>query len=214
MGSSPLSRGILRALMGKWSRRRIIPALAGNTMTYGGPARRCRDHPRSRGEYAFSRYRKPGFTGSSPLSRGIHQHPQGQRLVRRIIPALAGNTTGRGRIFAKPWDHPRSRGEYSWNGVVCHDPSRIIPALAGNTGRIRTAVPRCRDHPRSRGEYATRTSRATPSIGSSPLSRGILTIHIDGDPVLRIIPALAGNTRTMGCREKNPWDHPRSRGEY
>ena len=51
MGSSPLSRGILRGAPGSRARIRIIPALAGNTSST--PPTRCSrtDHPRSRGEY-------------------------------------------------------------------------------------------------------------------------------------------------------------------
>ena len=50
--------------------------------------------------------------------------------------------------------------------------------------------------------------------GSSPLSRGIpgaAAFRVEG---LRIIPALAGNTRRFarGCCQNR--DHPRSRGEY
>ena len=172
--------------------------------------------------------------GSSPLSRGIL--PQGcvPGYRFRIIPALAGNTTGRGRIFAKPWDHPRSRGEYPlalrvlmiWAGssplsrgilesvTLELRELGIIPALAGNTCPVADSTPFSWDHPRSRGEYFHPSGVKMHSLGSSPLSRGIL-----GDARIwrgrrRIIPALAGNTdvRSM-CPTTRP-DHPRSRGEY
>ena len=73
--------------------------------------------------------------------------------VKRIIPALAGNTGSTSTTPTTLWDHPRSRGEYR----EIHGPAvassgssplsrgiqteemfiqryrRIIPALAGNT---------------------------------------------------------------------------------
>ena len=51
LGSSPLSRGILRGPSSICRRRRIIPALAGNTLVEGTLEGNVGDHPRSRGEY-------------------------------------------------------------------------------------------------------------------------------------------------------------------
>ena len=153
LGSSPLSRGIPGTAAQTELQTRIIPALAGNTLS--GVIVRCpgSDHPRSRGEYRSLRSLSLHCCGSSPLSRGI-RHVQGQpRLVRRIIPALAGNTgTGRALDIICT-DHPRSRGEYRRLGPHHSRGSgssplsrgirsknlrlkidrRIIPALAGNT---------------------------------------------------------------------------------
>ena len=70
------------------------------------------------------------------------------------------------------------------------------------------------DHPRSRGEYVWAGQRSWGAWGSSPLSRGILTILEPRLPRHRIIPALAGNTRIGNGRAGNAADHPRSRGEY
>ena len=55
---------------------------------------------------------------------------------------------------------------------------------------------------------------AYTKLGSSPLSRGIQAFL---DPLLdlvRIIPALAGNTYGRAPRGQRWRDHPRSRGEY
>ena len=72
-GSSPLSRGI-RLVMGESSRNYgIIPALAGNTARKGLTEYLRGDHPRSRGEYYITYAPPPYRSGSSPLSRGIHQ---------------------------------------------------------------------------------------------------------------------------------------------
>ena len=55
---------------------------------------------------------------------------------------------------------------------------------------------------------------AAPSMGSSPLSRGIRIGMRIGDRSMRIIPALAGNTSSGFSRAPLKPDHPRSRGEY
>ena len=72
---------------------------------------------------------------------------------KRIIPALAGNTSlldppnnsdpdhprSRGEYscphaeMTRRKDHPRSRGEYEAKALASGNPLRIIPALAGNT---------------------------------------------------------------------------------
>ena len=71
-----------------------------------------------------------------------------------------------------------------------------------------------RDHPRSRGEYGYETPEMFFKAGSSPLSRGILLHRFWPVPEHGIIPALAGNTRTLEPPPPWRWDHPRSRGEY
>ena len=173
-----------------------------------------RDHPRSRGEYLQNEQGVGFEDGSSPLSRGILRHVVSHPRARRIIPALAGNTSGVSHDLLSGWDHPRSRGEYRpepWQrghgigssplsrGILRaspprHWPSRIIPALAGNTARAGPARPGVSDHPRSRGEYGTPWACATQLPGSSPLSRGIRTVITPDGDLIGIIPALAGNT--------------------
>ena len=154
--------------------------------------------------------------GSSPLSRGIPLMLWISWQPQRIIPALAGNTEpGSGRHPHKG-DHPRSRGEYPSHRGVSRagrgssplsrgiqsrlrgflDPVRIIPALAGNTRFGSPSYYCSSDHPRSRGEYGRRTLVWRSTAGSSPLSRGIPALMQNPLSVYRIIPALAGNTRT------------------
>ena len=92
----------------------IIPALAGNTCPHHPREDQRADHPRSRGEYSMPGTSISGGSGSSPLSRGIPHQPRRVGRLRRIIPALAGNTWA-GRCGSVTWwDHPRSRGEYAW----------------------------------------------------------------------------------------------------
>ena len=72
LGSSPLTRGLLLALIVSPDSTGIIPAHAGTTVVlYPFPA--CyRDHPRSRGDYRCTRSREEKVPGSSPLTRGLH----------------------------------------------------------------------------------------------------------------------------------------------
>ena len=70
------------------------------------------------------------------------------------------------------------------------------------------------DHPRSRGEYHGRVPLPRPTQGSSPLSRGIHPPTQLNGFLVRIIPALAGNTPHVSLRRGRFEDHPRSRGEY
>ena len=172
-GSSPLSRGIRSRWLLRRRRRRIIPALAGNTCLCPPRRRGSTDHPRSRGEYLTTVPDQSLMSGSSPLSRGILAGGTVKPHYDGIIPALAGNTPAKRQLRPTPRDHPRSRGEYASQATTpAHTPgssplsrgipplqplfalgTRIIPALAGNTSDqlLGTAMPP--DHPRSRGEY-------------------------------------------------------------
>ena len=108
---------------------------------------------------------------------------------------------------------PLSRGiRGSWKRL--NRGGGIIPALAGNTELGRCFIERSQDHPRSRGEYSGANGIGTIAQGSSPLSRGIQFHFHDVFELLRIIPALAGNTGGLRPQEARPADHPRSRGEY
>ena len=154
--------------------------------------------------------------GSSPLSRGIRCLGEVSYRHGRIIPALAGNTSARASHPRASRDHPRSRGEYRASGgsegkppgssplsrgirILNPGPSnriRIIPALAGNTQPATRNRKIPQDHPRSRGEYTLILEQGFTVNGSSPLSRGIPPIPCSQMLHTRIIPALAGNTRS------------------
>ena len=233
-GSSPLSRGIHMPGIALVRGDGIIPALAGNTSAAFLRLHSPTDHPRSRGEYTIPSATRRSRIGSSPLSRGI---PLGRRRLRRplgIIPALAGNTAAHLLLLHQRGDHPRSRGEYGrasrnrllllgssplsrgihTNGDMPGIALGIIPALAGNTRLLEMRVRPARDHPRSRGEYGLSPSAGRVVQGSSPLSRGIHSSYGDWRRIVRIIPALAGNTWPSSAITAQIPDHPRSRGEY
>ena len=233
-GSSPLSRGIQPSARVHGESRGIIPALAGNTEASTSALVPVWDHPRSRGEYELAGGGVYLVPGSSPLSRGILDRDDIRTAVARIIPALAGNTLAWLSVSFVRSDHPRSRGEYfddfdtilfdegssplsrgiRRRSVVHLRGSRIIPALAGNTTHRTSDHSIPPDHPRSRGEYSMPSSASRYSVGSSPLSRGILRLAYIETQIIRIIPALAGNTPHTATHSSFGRDHPRSRGEY
>ena len=70
VGSSPRSRGTWRGYGTGLSRRRFIPALAGNIVTLFVRRRFGTVHPRARGEHAKMKGWTPSKGGSSPRSRG------------------------------------------------------------------------------------------------------------------------------------------------
>ena len=172
--------------------------------------------------------------GSSPHARGTRRARVLEDRSGGIIPACAGNTVFRRWGISRGWDHPRMRGEH-WQLFVAEpvdqgssphargtlevvvirgDEVGIIPACAGNTGMALT-MPGClRDHPRMRGEHGEDPHEFRLAEGSSPHARGTLAFRVQLDKRLGIIPACAGNTRRIGVRSSNTWDHPRMRGEH
>ena len=196
-GSSPLARGLPRALTRTIRLCRIIPARAGFTLCTCHRAPAPADHPRSRGVY-FHYFLSSSYPyGSSPLARGLRPLGGPGSDTSRIIPARAGFTLRPSATHVTLMDHPRSRGVYcveiapaAW--FVGSSPlarglprpqratirlCRIIPARAGFTGREDRGRRARRDHPRSRGVYQHRRRRRSPRQGSSPLARGLP--HLD-----------------------------------
>ena len=177
----PRSRGglLLRLGVGRCGRG-IIPARAGFTRPRPDAPSRRRDHPRSRGVYAFRMSRIMAEQGSSPLARGLRLGREGDLEGHRIIPARAGFTSIAHQAQHPPGDHPRSRGVYAASASLSYPSTgssplarglptsssptkstgRIIPARAGFTGPPVSGSVRGWDHPRSRGVY----SRARPTF--------------------------------------------------
>ena len=172
-GSSPRSRGALRALPLREFACGIIPAFAGSTETMRASWAKPRDHPRVRGEHVMSPTSSVMTTGSSPRSRGAPCRIARVMLPGGIIPAFAGSTSPPCPGCAPGWDHPRVRGEHGGtDGALTEDEGSsprsrgarrenlrnsrddgIIPAFAGSTRRASQPQPSVRDHPRVRGEH-------------------------------------------------------------
>ena len=171
--------------------------------------------------------------GSSPLTRGKHQHVGWGEYDERLIPAHAGKTPPACRQGHHQGAHPRSRGENASRDAHSSEPTgsspltrgkprggglevgdnRLIPAHAGKTPRPLFRGPVSPAHPRSRGEnrMAPTTSRAV--CGSSPLTRGKQADRHALEDAVRLIPAHAGKTLCLAFAGPLGPAHPRSRGE-
>ena len=151
-----------------------------------------------------------------------------------IIPAHAGNTVRPCEALSCFRDHPRTCGEHrveEFNRIVNAGSSPhmrgtrnrrqrmvrlagIIPAHAGNTYEACRSGSGDGDHPRTCGEHLCPALCGVIGSGSSPHMRGTLQRLKDTSQVTGIIPAHAGNTRTVRCRNARSGDHPRTCGEH
>ena len=175
--------------------RRFTPAHAGNTLLNQLNQSWYRVHPRSRGEYCPGKPLYLQFIGSPPLTRGIQRAFQPCSCRHRFTPAHAGNTKLPIYNFQDNKVHPRSRGEYStrrfnvftrvgsppltrgirWRRWRIPIPDGFTPAHAGNTWCSACWLQYRQVHPRSRGEYGIQSGTSKLTLGSPPLTRGILT---------------------------------------
>ena len=176
------------------------------------------------------------FAGSSPRVRGREWHSRSQFHHPGIIPAGAG--AGLTGYYAcrrlRSWDHPRGCGAHAhWRfttdhregssprvrGSPCWDiplieQVGIIPAGAGLTSCRNSRYSSPRDHPRGCGAHHRWNSQTCRLEGSSPRVRGSLC-HKYGIPQEDgIIPAGAGLTSRMLCKNTFCRDHPRGCGAH
>ena len=175
-GSSPLTRGKRRLLIGGRSDLGLIPAHAGKTRVTMIWVLPSWAHPRSRGENPRTSTRNSVLCGSSPLTRGKLARLINTTQRSGLIPAHAGKTSRDSSTASRAWAHPRSRGE---NGRASGRASSrlgsspltrgklggslmpwqrqgLIPAHAGKTERTSNARDSRKAHPRSRGENPSR----------------------------------------------------------
>ena len=172
-GSSPRGRGTRSRHLSSLQGGRFIPAWAGNTCRIG----RCRCdravHPRVGGEHHHRRLPERQCFGSSPRGRGTLAPFVRFTVMRRFIPAWAGNTASfrsdpllasvhprvggehvhrPDRLIQRIGSSPRGRGTRICPGQS-HLPLRFIPAWAGNTRQKRQPSDVCAVHPRVGGEH-------------------------------------------------------------
>ena len=107
---------------------------------------------------------------------------------------------------------PLTRGKHSETGGW---PRRrgLIPAHAGKTSSPRVNTPQIKAHPRSRGENLLLVLPSGSIQGSSPLTRGKLTVKVSAHNFIGLIPAHAGKTGKTDVALEELGAHPRSRGE-
>ncbi len=172
--------------------------------------------------------------GSSPRVRGTLQSECIDELVKRFIPARAGNMTIQHHSSQTATVHPRACGEHSFPGPrraaesgssprvrgtssscwLCSDEARFIPARAGNIAkrvhrRTGQAV-----HPRACGEHSFPGPRRAAESGSSPRVRGTSSSCWLCSDEARFIPARAGNMTWHDCIWRRATVHPRACGEH
>ena len=233
-GSSPRARGTPVRKRVRARGFRFIPACAGNTNVANKSGKFRPVHPRVRGEHATRTPTGARMTGSSPRARGTRPQEWRDGVIRRFIPACAGNTRRSTSEASLQPVHPRVRGEHQIRAArtsptIGSSPrargtpgrdrrpasvDRFIPACAGNTRRSTSEASLQPVHPRVRGEHQIRAARTSPTIGSSPRARG--TPGRDRRPasVDRFIPACAGNTKIDPEYREQVAVHPRVRGEH
>ena len=233
-GSSPHTRGAHGKLRLIPCGVGIIPAYAGSTCTCWRAPRRASDHPRIRGEHVAWVAACQALRGSSPHTRGALDSREDDGPTLGIIPAYAGSTPTRLRPSDCLRDHPRIRGEHRGRAHRHRRPDgssphtrgahkfrysngagrRIIPAYAGSTAHDPGDPSRHTDHPRIRGEHRMLGDDTPLPGGSSPHTRGalsVLTVMLTGRG---IIPAYAGSTQLAERGDLTAGDHPRIRGEH
>ena len=145
-----------------------------------------------RGEQQELNYHAGMIEGSPPLARGTVATGQKLEYNDGITPACAGNRRQQLNIAIEGGDHPRLRGEQTFEpatttrslgspplarGTVASILFfilfvRITPACAGNRATLLHTVAKVRDHPRLRGEQICIISYAVVVGGSPPLARG------------------------------------------
>ena len=131
-GSPPLARGT--AVLAKIHQIvvRITPACAGNRGGRMISVITPQDHPRLRGEQAFSLLLSSSRLGSPPLARGTVFTTPRTRGGLGITPACAGNSCFRPHAGGYAEDHPRLRGEQLY-GYFVGNRLRGSPPLARGT---------------------------------------------------------------------------------
>ena len=112
-GSSPLTRGKLIPVQGRFLVERLIPTHAGKTCEQARGAYPTPAHPRSCGENPGTTTNSYTVKGSSPLMRGKRLQQVNVSEADGLIPAHAGKTTPPPNAPGFPWAHPRSCGENS-----------------------------------------------------------------------------------------------------
>ena len=195
-------------------------------------ARAWSDHPRACGANISLITGMSIRNGSSPRVRGKLQRVVEYVGDGRIIPARAGQTSKVSARHSARSDHPRACGANTSSSrldlLECGSSprvrgkradlrpataaTRIIPARAGQTSRRPWHGIRRLDHPRACGANSLALANAASLDGSSPRVRGKLIGGIDVVRLIRIIPARAGQTRSVRPSGSAAADHPRACG--
>ena len=213
-GSSPQVRGALALNLDCILANGIIPAGTGSTRRPRPRPARAWDHPRRCGEHIPPLTQPTQLLGSSPQVRGALVAVPLVGEQGGITPAGAGSTrTSRIRLTSAG-DHPRRCGEHLEGKLQNRRVLGSSPQVRGAPSKHIPFETPPGDHPRRCGEHINTSLRAGMAAGSSPQVRGAPEL-VQHRPVIGgIIPAGAGSTRGLGCRQGHVGDHPRRCGEH
>jgi len=212
--SPPLARGAPPTQPPCATRTGLTPARAGSTARPAGARRRCRTHPRSRGEHVSELCEANGYEDSPPLARGARLPHDHRPHHCGLTPARAGSTYSNRTVVLHDGTHPRSRGEHALLGVHHHSTKDspplargargecrthrrfpgLTPARAGSTPPSTPQAPGFGTHPRSRGEHPEVFVAAGTQADSPPLARGALLARRGDSAEPGLTPARAGST--------------------
>ncbi|UYA58652.1 hypothetical protein NAL19_385 [Pectobacterium sp. F1-1] len=151
-------------------------------------------YPRWRGEHTNAECVIRLGIGLSPLARGTLIQVALEQLSSRFIPAGAGNTAVDNIVASFATVYPRWRGEHVMRLFSFIVSMRFIPAGAGNTDKSSSIFSKEPVYPRWRGEHTRYFEKCRGADGLSPLARGTPLIGPTAAPLIRFIPAGAGNT--------------------
>ena len=150
--------------------------------------------------------------GSIPARAGEPPEPCCIRKLDRVYPRACGGTPldqpgRRGRLGLSP----RVRGN---RNHVDNEPAHIrsIPARAGEPGDLASPAPTNRVYPRACGGTTCRGAVLCAGVGLSPRVRGNPAQHRGPPPLVRSIPARAGEPRPGSRRLRRPGVYPRACG--
>ncbi len=211
-GLSPRGRGNRRFRHRRRRRDGSIPAWAGEPPTPTPTPTLPAVYPRVGGGTAAGLRYSRAASGLSPRGRGNHRPPGASGSGQRSIPAWAGEPYDPSKVAAKGPVYPRvgggtapirrlprlesglsprGRGNlYEWRQRTT-DPGSI-PAWAGEPKAGASGVSHRRVYPRVGGGTGRQWGRQVRQAGLSPRGRGNL-IRLPGQlPMLRSIPAWAG----------------------
>ncbi len=147
-----------------------------------------------------------------PRRRGGHDRHVEERLVKGVIPALAGRTDPHDHRRRRSWGHPRGGGADKQGATATLEIPGVIPALAGRTQHDLESLWGSRGHPRAGGADHALLERRQLGFGSSPRWRGGPGSDQDLGVFDGVIPALAGRTYVAGRWLLARPGHPRAGG--
>ena len=136
LGSSPQARGTSTDTPRADAESRVIPAGAGNIISFTLLGGVTGGHPRRRGEHLNELERDRVAAGSSPQARGTSLVSAPPAIKEGVIPAGAGNISCAYPTKQAPTGHPRRRGEHAGLLVLPIHGLGSSPQARGTSGSI------------------------------------------------------------------------------